>query len=136
MNFHPCHFKEWHESNSGDSVANKIYWQSLPEVIARDFFTSQPVWVQFPCRGISKTSYPFCWSSWFFFLVSRTDLQEVSSSGLCVLLILKDSTVFLFPFEKDHILFPYAAYLLPSVLRLAHVYVYLNQQCFLRSRAF
>ena len=46
--------------NLEDSLANKIYWLYIAEVLARDIFMSQPALGMFPCRGISKLCYLSC----------------------------------------------------------------------------
>lgn len=71
-----------------------------------------------------------------FFLVCSEGLQEVSPSQLWFLLILKESTVFLFLLKQDPLLFPSAAAGLASLLRLSCIRARLNRQACLRSRAF
>ena len=66
--------------NLEDSLANKIYWLCIAEVLARDIFMSQPVSGLFPCRGISKSRYLSCLVFLIFFFLSLAETPIKSDS--------------------------------------------------------
>jgi hypothetical protein len=88
--------------NFEDSVANKIHWLCIAEVLSRDAFMSQSFSGLQPCRGINKLCYLSC-LLFISFFPSAAKIFRGSSS---IKSVWKESIVFLFLWKQEHILSP------------------------------